>query len=154
MEASFPMDANARKLIRLYGRDILQSPNMQLTRNYIQHGNTSVFEHCLRVTLLSLMLARWLGVEVDERAMIRGALLHDYFLYDWHTKDNGHKLHGFTHAQTALSNAERDFDLTQTERSIIRTHMFPLNIAPPKCREALIVCIADKLCAIGELRFF
>lgn len=148
------MDANARKLIRLYGRDILQSPNMQLTRNYIQHGNTSVFEHCLRVTLLSLMLARWLGVEVDERAMIRGALLHDYFLYDWHTKDNGHKLHGFTHAQTALSNAERDFDLTQTERSIIRTHMFPLNIAPPKCREALIVCIADKLCAIGELRFF
>lgn len=154
MEASFPMDANARKLIRLYGRDILQSPNMQLTRNYIQHGNTSVFEHCLRVTLLSLMLARWLGVEVDERAMIRGALLHDYFLYDWHTKDNGHKLHGFTHAQTALSNAERDFDLTQTERSIIRTHMFPLNITPPQCREALIVCIADKLCAIGELRFF
>lgn len=153
MEAG-PLSANAKKLIRLHGRDIIHSQNMQLTRNYIQHGNTSVFKHCLRVTMLSLMLARRLGVEVDERALVRGALLHDYFLYDWHAKDNGHKLHGFTHAQTALDNAERDFELTETERSIIRTHMFPLNIAPPKCREALIVCIADKLCAIGELRFF
>lgn len=148
------MNSNAKVLIARHGRDILHSRNMQSTRQYIQHGDTSVFEHCLRVAMMSIRLSRLFGIAVNERALVRGALLHDYFLYDWHTKDHGHRLHGFTHARTALLNAERDFDLSDTERNIIRSHMFPLNTALPLCREAVLVCIADKLCAIGELRPF
>lgn len=81
---------------------------------------------------------------------MRGALLHDYFLYDWHTKHEGHSLHGFFHPGRALKNAERDFSLSPTERNMIKTHMFPLTLPPPKCKESWILVVADKVCAIKE----
>ena len=84
------------------------------------------------------------------KSLVRGALLHDYFLYDWHIADNSHKWHGFKHANTALLNACRDFELNEIEKNMIKTHMFPLNIALPKYRESVILCIADKMCAAKE----
>ena len=59
------------------------------THNFVQHGGVSVYEHCVRVAALSCRLADAFGVEVDKDALIRGALLHDYFLYDWHEKATG-----------------------------------------------------------------
>jgi uncharacterized protein len=81
---------------------------------------------------------------------VRGALLHDYFLYDWHVPAPEHNLHGFSHAGAALKNAKRDFEINRLEQDIIEKHMFPLNIRPPKYRESIIVCLADKLCATKE----
>jgi len=77
-------------------------------------------------------------------------LLHDYFLYDWHDPDPSHRLHGFRHPFFALARAEEDFELTPRERNIIVRHMFPLVPVPPTCREAWIVCLADKWCALRE----
>lgn len=79
-----------------------------------------------------------------------GALLHDYFLYDWHVPDKSHRWHGFFHAGKALANASRDFTLGKIERDMIASHMFPLNITLPRYRESVILCIADKLCATEE----
>ena len=42
------------------------------------------------------------------------------------------------------------FELTPRERNIIVRHMFPLVPVPPTCREAWIVCLADKWCALRE----
>lgn len=134
-----------------YGADILASDTMRLTQRYRQHGHTSIFEHSVRVACMSLRIARRLGLRVNERAMVRGALLHDYFLYDWHVRSGRPKWHGFRHAGAALRNASRDFELDGVEKDIIVKHMFPLNIMPPVYRESVIVCIADKLCAIGEM---
>ena len=78
------------------------------------------------------------------------ALLHDYFLYDWHKADPSHRLHGFYHPGTALRNARQDFALTPREENIIHRHMFPLTPMPPATREAWIVCLADKYCAAAE----
>ena len=124
-----------------------------VTRRCIQHGNVTVYAHCLRVACLACTLAGWLHLRVDEDALIRGALLHDYFLYDWHDPDNGHRWHGFTHPATALQNALQDWDLSDVEQDIIARHMFPLTPVPPACREAWLVCLADKLCAAGETCF-
>ena len=89
-----------------------------------------------------------LKVHLEE--LIRGALLHDYFLYDWHEKDAGHSLHGFTHPGKALINACEDFNLTDIEKDVIRKHMFPLTLIPPRYRETVIVCMADKICSVYE----
>ena len=59
-------------------------------------------------------------------------------------------LHGFRHPKTALGNAQRDYYLNWKEKNIIARHMFPLIPVPPQCREAWIVCLADKWCALGE----
>jgi uncharacterized protein len=116
----------------------------------LQHGKTSVYEHSLLVAEVSLQLARKLHMKVNTEGLIRGALLHDYFLYDWHDPANGHPLHGFSHPQTAYENAAMDFDLTDLEKDIITHHMFPLTLHPPGSREAWLVCVADKLCAFQE----
>lgn len=120
------------------------------TKKFIQHGNTSVMKHSISVANASCQIAKKLRLNVDKKSMIRGALLHDYFLYDWHEKREGHNIHGFTHPYSALKNANRDFKLNDIEKNIIVRHMFPLTPIPPKCKEAWVVCLADKYCSTKE----
>lgn len=124
-----------------------------LCREFVQHGDVSVYEHVVAVAVESCRMADALarhGIAVDRPSLVRGALLHDYFLYDWHDPDPSHRLHGFRHPFFALRNAEDDFTLDERERNIIARHMFPLVPVPPTCREAWIVCGADKLVALRE----
>lgn len=137
------------------GSDILLDSKAQQMKNFTQHGNTSVFEHCVSVAKFSLLMAHYLEktlrIKVDRDSLVRAALLHDYFLYDWHDKTvPGHNIHGFTHPGTACRNADRDFGLNEVEKDIISKHMFPLTIMPPKYRESVIVTLADKWCALCE----
>ena len=117
------------------------------SKEHIQHGTTTVYEHCVQVAYESYLFAKEHQLQVEMEQLIRGALLHDYFLYDWHEKDDSHKWHGFHHARKALENALEDFKLNEIERDIIACHMFPLNIRPPKYRESWLVCYADKVCS-------
>lgn len=132
------------------GRDILSSPGMQREKQYIQHGSCSVYEHSVKVAFLCVFIATLFHLRVNRRSLVRGALLHDYFLYDWHNAPSGCGLHGLTHASAALKNAERDFAINDIERNMIHSHMFPLNFTLPKYRESVLLCISDKLCAIAE----
>ena len=138
------------EMIKYYGKEILESENMQKEKTFIQHGSISVFDNSVAVAVKCLKIAHNLGIPVDQKALIRGALLHDYFLYDWHESDKSHRLHGFTHAKKALQNAEKEYELNEIERNMIYCHMFPLNLRIPKYRESLILCIADKIVATKE----
>ena len=148
MEPTASMET-IRKIGEL-GADVLASPRMQALRGFIQHGRVTRYEHCLSVCYIALRLAQRMNIRVDERSMVRGALLHDYFLYDWHDPGRPHLTHGFTHPGEALREAERDFPLNWIERDVIHRHMFPLTPVPPHCREALLVSIADKVSAVLE----
>lgn len=134
-------------------RQLARTGRLNLTREFIQHGDVTVYAHVTSVARASLSFAERLdrvGISVDRASLLRGALLHDYFLYDWHDPDPSHRLHGFRHPFFALARAEEDFELTPRERNIIARHMFPLVPVPPTCREAWIVCLADKWCALCE----
>lgn len=144
-------DLELMPLLRLYADDILASDGMRREKGYIQHGDVSCYGHSVSVACESARIALRLRLGVDMSALIRGALLHDYFLYDWHDPQKCLKLHGFTHAGYALKNAEKDFELTEKERDIIAKHMFPLNPRPPRYTESLIVTVADKICAAREV---
>lgn len=144
-------DGELATLLLSHAGDILSSEGMLSEKNFRQHGNVSCYEHSLAVAMLSIRLAGFLRIRIDLRSLIRGALLHDYFLYDWHEADKSHRFHGFIHARRALKNAERDFALTAIERDIILKHMFPLNPRLPRYRESFIVIVADRLCAFREI---
>ena len=144
------MDKDIINLIKKYGKDILESENMYLLKKCIQHGNVSVYEHSLKVAYLSLKIAKILKIDVDKRSLVRGALLHDYFLYDWHTINKNTRLHAWRHASRAYNNASEEFELNKIEKDIIIKHMFPINIIPPKYTESVIVTIADKISATRE----
>ena len=121
------------------------------SHRYIQHGATSVFRHSVSVAYFSYYLALKMNAPVDIHSLIRGALLHDYFLYDWHIPDENRPLHGRYHPSAALKNAEEDFELSDMERDIIKKHMFPLTLTPPAYKESLLVCLVDKACSIYEI---
>lgn len=117
---------------------------------YLQHGTTTILEHSIGVAEGALHMADRLHLRINEAALIRGALLHDYYLYDWHDAKSAPSMHGFRHPYIALRNAREDFSLNAIEENIIQRHMFPLTPIPPLYLEAWLVCLSDKYCAAGE----
>ena len=142
------------KLKKLLG-PLKDNARVQEMKRYIQHGRVSTYDHVNSVTRLSYWLDQRLHLKSDEKSLIRGAFLHDFYLYDWHKDpDKADGLHGYTHSETALRNASKHFKLNAKEKGIIRSHMWPLNITKvPKSREAWIVCVADKLVSVKETLF-
>lgn len=130
---------------------MLKESRFLQTKHFIQHGDTSVYSHCIAVAYTSCVIAARFSLKINIRHLVRGALLHDYFLYDWHTPDQSHRWHGFTHPKKALHNAQKDFQLSSTEQDIIAKHMFPLTLIPPMKKESWIVTMADKYCALREI---
>ena len=140
-----------------------EDPRVQEMDQYIQHGCVTTFEHCRNVARVSFWINRRFHLGADETALAEGALLHDFYLYDWHVEGRFQnwsglrtffKMHGFIHPLLARDNADRCFGLTAKEKNIIRSHMWPLTLFhAPSCREAVIVCIADKYCAVIEAMY-
>jgi uncharacterized protein len=131
--------------------DIIQKEIVQTMRQHLQHGCTSTYQHCVRVTYYSYWLSLRLPWKYDEQSLIRGSFLHDFFLYDWHHNDGTHRLHGFYHPGIALRNARNYFKLTGIEEDIIANHMWPMTITKvPRSKEAALVCLIDKFCSLYE----
>ena len=151
-QKAYERQRDLQRRINRAATDILQSDNFKSTRSHIQHGNMTVNNHCMNVAKYSLAISEKLKIRCSERELIRGALLHDYFLYDWHSKEHVqlYKLHGLFHPGIAYKNASKEYQLTARESDIIRKHMWPLTIVPPMCREAWIVTTADKWCSLLE----
>ena len=144
------LPAEKREKFRRILEETRKDSRFDTMENFMQHGDTTVRQHCIHVAHTAYYLAWRFNWKVNEDDLIRGALLHDYFLYDWHENNWPNKIHGYTHPGKALKNAEQDFDLSNRERDMIRHHMFPLTIFPPRTKEGWILCLADKICATGE----
>ncbi len=117
---------------------------------YPQHGNTCRLLHSVAVAYYSCRIAAFLRLRFHMREMARGALFHDYFFYDAQDGDPAHKKHWSRHPEIAWRNAARELELTGIEADIIRTHMFPLTLRPPRYREGAVVTLVDKGCSVYE----
>ena len=74
----------------------LASGRVQEMARFVQHGDTSTLDHTTAVARLALTMARGLRLRIDEASLVRGAILHDYFLYDWHDHEHApDRWHGF-----------------------------------------------------------
>ena len=135
--------------------DITSSSVVQRMKQYTQHGRVSTYEHCENEAKLSYDIDRRFSLHADLRVLLVGAMLHDFYLYDWHSADGGaHRLHGFTHAQKSRENAERYFHIDKKTGDVICCHMWPFNPGRiPPSKEAWIVCIADKCMSLYETLF-
>ena len=131
--------------------DLLRNPRILAMRKYAQHGDGNTLAHSLHVARVAGRIASGMKLDVHESELARGAMLHDFYLYSTHDMKMSAYEHGMRHAEKALKNASRHFDLTEIERDIIYSHMWPLNITHlPHCRESVLVTIADKYCAAVE----
>ena len=82
-EGMFITKTRISKKTLQFGKDILDSEGMNYEKSLKHHGRISCFEHSVNVAEESLKIVGFFSLKVNEKALIRGALLHDYFLYDW-----------------------------------------------------------------------
>ncbi|MCK5761293.1 MAG: HD family phosphohydrolase [Candidatus Izimaplasma sp.] len=129
--------------------DIIGTEIVQSMEQYIQHGDITCLDHCKNVSFRSFKVCKLLNL--DYKSAARGALLHDFFLYDWHIPGSHVGLHGFRHSKISLKNAEKHFTLNNKEKDIISSHMWPLTLRPPKYRESFVVTLVDKFCSTKEI---
>ena len=132
-------------------QDILQHEEFLKLKDYFHH-NSSIYAHVHDVAYFSYRICKYF--KLDFRSAARGALLHDFFLYDWRNHDvpdlPREKFHGFAHPAIAVANAKRHFSINDIEEDIIKKHMWPLTLVPPKYKEAYIVSFADKYLSSRE----
>ncbi|MBO7530415.1 MAG: HD domain-containing protein [Lachnospiraceae bacterium] len=135
--------------------DYISDSKVQEMKRYIQHGCVSTFEHCNNVAEFSYKIDKKLSLHSDLNVLLVGALLHDFYLYDWHDHKKEERLpHGFTHARDACRNAGKYFDLDDRTKRVISCHMWPLTLRSlPKAKEEWIVCLADKCVSLQETLF-
>lgn len=127
--------------------DITNNDEYLKIKNYSHHG-VSRLDHCYKVSYYSYKISKFLGL--DYRQTARAGLLHDFYLNNnINSKDKFKSL--FTHANDALKNAEDNFFLSEKEKNIISSHMFPLlPFQVPKYCESWVITMVDKVVAICE----
>ena len=74
--------------IERYAGAILNDPRFQKLRSFEHHGPANtVYDHSLAVTRVAYRIACALHLSEEETAsVVRAALLHDFFGYDWHSE--------------------------------------------------------------------
>ena len=131
-------------------KNLFNHKKVNLMKKFIQHGNVNTYKHALNVVKMGIRINNFFHLESDRKELIFGAMLHDFYLYDWHKKSIK-KLHGFFHSRIAVKNAIEEFNINKNIQNIILCHMWPLNITKvPKNKEGWIVCLSDKICTVKE----
>ena len=134
--------------------EIINIEKFKELKNFKHHYNTTRYQHSLNVAYCSFIIAKKFKNK-NIREIVKGALLHDFFFYDW--RDVSHRnnglikgSHAFYHPMESLNNAEKYFNLTEIEKEIILLHMWPFCTYMPKYKESYYIIFSDKYCSIIE----
>lgn len=150
---SYKLDADSKCEYMSLVFDLYSSQQVQSLEKYEQHLDINRLQHVTSVSYLSYKIAKKLGW--DYKTIARGTLLHDLFYYDWRdATGDWHRPHGYKHPIYAYHNAiELNRDISEKEKDMIRHHMFPFTVVPPKFKESYIIIFTDKYCAWRELYY-
>ena len=117
----------------------------------IKHHNTTRMDHSLKVSYYSYVIAKSLKLDYEDVA--RAGLLHDFYTEEIRKcKKIKDKILIFStkHPSNAVINASNNFELSEKEVNIIKSHMFPVDYRIPKYAESWIVSLVDKVLSFGE----
>ncbi|GMO45317.1 MAG: HD domain-containing protein [Termitinemataceae bacterium] len=141
-----------KELFYEYASDIINHELFLQTKQIFSHGTISIFRHSLAVAERAFsMIEDEDSNKIDKKCVVRAALLHDFFLYEWHIPGMRYLVHGWAHPAIAAEKARDVFNISDKEYSCIRTHMWPWTLFHfPKYREGLVISLADKIVAMQE----
>lgn len=128
-------------------KDILDNETFNII-DKIEHHGTSRMGHSIKVSYYSYIIANKFKLHSVETA--RAGLLHDFFMSSDDRSNKDKFLSTFVHPKYAVINSKELFLINDLEQNIIRTHMFPMNLAIPKYTESWIVSLVDKYVTICE----
>ncbi len=127
-------------------KDIDTNENFRELDNEMHHG-ISRYGHAYRVAKGVYSITKNLGFRYEEAT--RAALLHDFY-FDYQLEENGPVKNLVEHQNMALLNADKYYDLTDRQKNMIESHMFPMCKVLPKYKESICLTIVDKAVAIYE----
>ncbi len=90
-------------------KDIVTNSNVLALKEHMQHVSTSRFEHCEKVAYYTYQISKKLGLDYVSAA--RGAMLHDFYFYDWRNKgvEGQKKFHAMRHPRNCSKKCFRYF---------------------------------------------
>ena len=136
-------DKEKEELETIY-QSFLHDERILKMKDIPMHRGSNCYIHSFRVTKLAIKNALKKD-NVDLKTLLLGAILHDYYLYDWRIEKGKSLMHCKNHPDVSINNAIRDFDIPKKVQEIIRRHMWPWNIdLVPNTIEAKLVSAADK----------
>lgn len=127
-------------------KDIINNPNFRELDNEMHHG-ISRYRHSYRVAEGVYKLTKKLHFNYKEAT--RAALLHDFY-FNYQLEENGEAKNLVEHPNMALLNASKYYELSELQKNMIASHMFPLSKVLPKYKESICITIVDKVVAIYE----
>ncbi len=120
-------------------------------KSYRHHIKGNLYDHSVKVAYLCYWHHKTHRMSIDLAEFVRGALLHDYYLYD-RQDGNRYRFHWFLHPRRALANAKRHYPgLTDAQKDMIGRHMFPVTPLPPRTRCGWLISYYDKVAALSDL---
>ena len=128
--------------------DITAVPAYQMLKKFVHHNSTTRYQHCLNVAWYTFIICRQAGL--DYKSAARGAMLHDFYLYDTNEFRKTGMNHNAVHPRCAFKNACKYFDVNDVMKDCILNHMWPATTAKPATKEGLILTFVDKYCASLE----
>lgn len=120
-------------------------PKVLEMKQYKHHGITR-YDHSFNVAYYTYIVSKKLNLNYISAT--KAAMLHDFFLDEVQNENSIKRLQ--QHPACAVKNSKKYFDITELEEEIIKTHMFPVTLTPPKHKEAWIVDIIDDYVSIKE----
>ena len=137
------------RLEKLY-RSFLKDEKILRMKDISMHRGSNCYIHCFKVAKRAVNKSLN-KKDINLEVVLLGAILHDYYLYDWRKDRSKLKKHGKNHPIIAIENAIRDFNISNDVQKVIKSHMWPINIKEyPNTKEARVVSLSDKAVTIRE----
>lgn len=142
------------KTIVKYASDILDSGWFEAAKHIPHHPGVSVAEHSLSVAEEAAQLCAWLkrrGISVNERDVVRSALLHDIAMVEDEVHDAHSWVKAYTHPVRSAEISESEFGANEVQTDAIRRHMWPICMIPPRHKTGWVVLLSDKKSSVREV---
>ena len=129
--------------------DLLCDEKVKSMANYRHHKSITTHYHSVYVSFYVMRVCDKLHVS-HEREIVRAALLHDFYLYEWYTEKHEEN-HIFYHPKESVKNIEAHFGaLTPRQKNMVLSHMFPTSKVMPRYLGSWILTLTDKCCATAD----
>ena len=144
-----------RREVLAYGDDIIHSDRFEKAKHVSHHIKFTVAIHSVEVAMYALLIVRalkrrHLATKVDERDLVRAALLHDIGMTNDQVHDSPSYKKAFSHPKEGLRIARDEFHLNKIQLNAIHRHMWPIGIIPPQHITGWILTMADNMSSFNE----
>ncbi|HAG68427.1 MAG TPA: hypothetical protein DCL38_00470 [Lachnospiraceae bacterium] len=143
------------RIVREYGADVLKSEAFRAGCGQRHHIVTTVTVHSRKVAMYTVLICRKLkelGIETDERSIVRAALCHDLGMVGRREKFRNNSECSKKHPIDSVKLAREIYpDMNERMENAIRWHMWPMVPHMPATSEEIILIMADKLASLGDM---